>query len=130
MLIKHFSLCLSLFAGHVGLTLGAVLDYQFDIANTVAAPDGFPRPIIAVNGAFPGTPIYAQKGDIVRVNVSNQLTDRSMRMSTSIVRLPLAGMVMITSNSSSFNSTGMAWYVLRGWNIGNAYLTRSIIVSK
>lgn len=86
MLARKLLLCFGLSLGLVDMALGAVRDYQFNIANTVAAPDGLPRAIIAVNGIFPGTPIFANKGDIVRVNVSNQLTDRSMRMSTSIVR--------------------------------------------
>ncbi|CAE6472720.1 unnamed protein product [Rhizoctonia solani] len=64
--------------------LGAVVDYNFVISNVQAAPDGFERSVVAVNGQIPGTLITANKGDTLRVNVTNQLTDDSMRRSTTI----------------------------------------------
>ncbi|CAE6424865.1 unnamed protein product [Rhizoctonia solani] len=67
-----------------GSTLGATVNYDFVISNINAAPDGFERSVVAVNGQIPGTLIKANKGDTLRVNVTNQLTDSSMRRSTTI----------------------------------------------
>ncbi|KAF8713643.1 multicopper oxidase family, partial [Rhizoctonia solani] len=64
--------------------LGAFVDYNFVIGNVQAAPDGFERSVVAVNGQIPGTLITANKGDTLRINVTNQLTDSSMRRSTTI----------------------------------------------
>ncbi|QRW22339.1 Multicopper oxidase [Rhizoctonia solani] len=64
--------------------LGAFVDYNFVIGNVQAAPDGFRRSVVAVNGQIPGTLITANKGDTLRINVTNQLTDSSMRRSTTI----------------------------------------------
>ncbi|KAF8594746.1 laccase-4 [Ceratobasidium sp. AG-I] len=64
--------------------LGATVDYDFNISNVNLSPDGFERSVVAVNGLIPGTLITANKGDTLRVNVTNQLTDSSMRRSTTI----------------------------------------------
>ncbi|KAJ1302813.1 hypothetical protein OPQ81_003119 [Rhizoctonia solani] len=71
-------------AAAAGPALGAVVNYDFTISNVQAAPDGFERSVVAVNGQIPGTLIKANKGDTLRVNVTNQLTDSSMRRSTTI----------------------------------------------
>ncbi|CAE6445099.1 unnamed protein product [Rhizoctonia solani] len=64
--------------------LGAVVDYNFVVSNVQASPDGLERTIVAVNGQIPGTLVTANKGDTLRINVTNQLTDSSMRRSTTI----------------------------------------------
>jgi iron transport multicopper oxidase len=64
---------------------GAFVDYTLNIVNTQISPDGFPRKACLVNGQFPGTVLFANKGDIFRNTVVNQLTDPSMRRSTTIV---------------------------------------------
>ena len=48
-------------------TLAANVDYQFNIVNADVAPDGFSRAAVTVNGVYPGTPIFANKGDVLRV---------------------------------------------------------------
>lgn len=57
-----------------------VREYQFNISQAYAAPDGFQKLMILVNGQSPGPLIEANVGDIVRVLVHNELGN----MSTSI----------------------------------------------
>ncbi|CAE6434081.1 unnamed protein product [Rhizoctonia solani] len=95
-----------------GSTLGAIVNYDFVINNVNAAPDGFERSVVAVNGQIPGTLIKANKGDTLRVNVTNQLTDSSMRRSTTIVsrRLRLSDAILTTTLLAF--STGTDWYAI------------------
>ncbi|KAG9123066.1 laccase, partial [Ceratobasidium sp. 392] len=65
-------------------SLAAIVPYNFAIRNVNAAPDGFSRSVVSVNGLIPGTLITARKGDTLQINVTNQLTDASMRRSTTI----------------------------------------------
>ncbi|TEB24804.1 laccase 17 [Coprinellus micaceus] len=62
----------------------ADVNYVFDIVNVNIAPDGFSRPAVLVNGAFPGTLIEATPADTLHITVNNQLTNPLMRRSTSI----------------------------------------------
>ncbi|KAH8912861.1 hypothetical protein BR93DRAFT_942620 [Coniochaeta sp. PMI_546] len=55
-------------------------EYQFNISQAYAAPDGFQKLMILVNGQSPGPLIEANVGDTVRVLVHNELGN----MSTSI----------------------------------------------
>ena len=81
----------------VGLVLAAILPsalavdrvYQFNVANGLVSPDGFSRQAVLVNGIYPGTTITANKGDRLILNVTNNLSDPTMRRSTTIVRIYL-----------------------------------------
>lgn len=42
-------------------TFGAVVNYNFVVNNVKAAPDGFERSVVAVNGLIPGTLIKVSK---------------------------------------------------------------------
>ncbi|KAJ7124449.1 Cupredoxin, partial [Mycena epipterygia] len=53
------------------------------VTNAFVAPDGFNRSAIQM-GEFPGAHLFAQKGDVLHINVSNALHDPTMRRSTSI----------------------------------------------
>ena len=44
---------------------GVIREYWFNIVNTTAAPDGVERPVLSVNGQFPGPTIIADWGDTV-----------------------------------------------------------------
>ncbi|KAG6906633.1 hypothetical protein DXG01_012849 [Tephrocybe rancida] len=66
------------------LVSGADVNYNFNIVNGPISPDGFTRTGILVNGAFPGTLIQAQKTDTLHITVNDQLTDITMRQSTSV----------------------------------------------
>jgi iron transport multicopper oxidase len=57
----------------------ADVNYVFDIVNANIAPDGFSRPAVLVNGAFPGTLIEATPEDTLHITVNNQLTNPLMR---------------------------------------------------
>ncbi|KAJ7101875.1 Cupredoxin [Mycena epipterygia] len=59
--------------------------YDIVVENVRVAPDGFPRDAIQA-GAFPGQLIIANKGDVLHLNVTNKLTNPTMRRSTSIAR--------------------------------------------
>jgi len=65
-------------------TLGADVNFQFNIVNADTAPDGFTRNAILVNNQFPGTLIQANKNDVLHINVSVQLVNPNMRRPTSI----------------------------------------------
>ncbi|CAD0085750.1 unnamed protein product, partial [Aureobasidium vineae] len=52
---------------------GVTREYWFEINQTTAAPDGYSRMVMAVNGSVPGPTIYADWGDTVKVHVINNL---------------------------------------------------------
>ncbi|RXW21108.1 hypothetical protein EST38_g4718 [Candolleomyces aberdarensis] len=54
------------------------------VSSAVAAPDGFERPVTVVNGFTPAPLIKANTGDLLQINVVNNLTDPSMFRGTSI----------------------------------------------
>ncbi|EAU92467.2 bilirubin oxidase [Coprinopsis cinerea okayama7 len=54
------------------------------ISNIRASPDGFERPVIAVNGHHPALLIKAKKGDEFELTVANHLTEETMLRQTSI----------------------------------------------
>ncbi|KAJ6474163.1 laccase 17 [Mycena sanguinolenta] len=75
----------------VDRALAADVFIDLPVTNAVVAPDGFSRSAIQA-GTFPGALITAQKGDTLHLNVSNTLSDPTMRRSTSIastLRFPL-----------------------------------------
>lgn len=49
---------------------GVTREYWFEINQTTAAPDGYSRMVMAINGSVPGPTIYADWGDIVKIHVS------------------------------------------------------------
>lgn len=44
---------------------GVTREYWLELVNTTAAPDGVERPVLLVNGTFPGPTIIADWGDTV-----------------------------------------------------------------
>lgn len=84
--MRSLGLSLAVFAS-IPAAFAADVNYQFNVVNAAVAPDGFTRQGVLVNGIFPGTTITANKGDTLLLNVANQLTDPTMRRSTTIVRL-------------------------------------------
>lgn len=54
-----------------------VRDYVFDVSQAYAAPDGFRKPMVLVNGQSPGPLIEANVGDTVRVRVNNKMANQS-----------------------------------------------------
>ncbi|KAJ3829467.1 laccase 1 [Lentinula raphanica] len=64
------------------LTVGH--DTDLIIVNSFISPDGFSRSAVLADGVFPGPLIVLTKGDHVRINVVNKLTDESMLKVTSI----------------------------------------------
>lgn len=54
-----------------------VREYTFNITQALAAPDGFTKPMILVNGQSPGPLIEANTSDTIRVHVNNQMANTS-----------------------------------------------------
>ncbi|CEL09729.1 hypothetical protein ASPCAL12860 [Aspergillus calidoustus] len=52
---------------------GVTREYWLEIDELIAAPDGLPRPAMAINGTIPGPTLYADWGDNVVVHVRNLL---------------------------------------------------------
>ncbi|KAJ7054968.1 laccase [Mycena amicta] len=73
---------LSLLSGTYAFGPGSVTNLK--IVNKNVSFDGFSRSAVLAGGTFPGTPILANKGDRLMINVVDQLTDPSMFRSTSI----------------------------------------------
>ncbi|KAK7997043.1 PAK kinase [Apiospora arundinis] len=51
----------------------ALREYVFNITQALAAPDGFRKPMLLINGQSPGPLIEAGTGDVVRVVVNNRM---------------------------------------------------------
>jgi len=60
-----------------GLALAGTVTYDWSIDWVTAAPDGFSRQVIGINGAWPCPPIEATVGDTVVINVFNNLGSES-----------------------------------------------------
>lgn len=54
-----------------------IREYVFNITQAYAAPDGFQKPMVLVNGQSPGPLIEANIGDTIRVHVNNQMASAS-----------------------------------------------------
>ncbi|KAI2611956.1 Cupredoxin [Hypoxylon sp. NC1633] len=54
-----------------------VREYVFNVTQALAAPDGFRKPMVLVNGQSPGPLIEANNGDTVRVRVNNHIAEQS-----------------------------------------------------
>ncbi|KAK3116658.1 laccase, multicopper oxidase, benzenediol:oxygen oxidorectuctase [Teratosphaeriaceae sp. CCFEE 6253] len=54
---------------------GRTVSYTWSITNTSLAPDGFKRPVFAINGQYPGPLVEANWGDMISIKVTNNLAD-------------------------------------------------------
>lgn len=55
-------------------TTGIIRTYNFTVSRGMIAPDGYQKPVLLVNGAFPGPTIEANWGDTIQVTVTNSIT--------------------------------------------------------
>lgn len=69
MLIGHIIPLLAL----AGDAWAGTIAYDWDITWVSAAPDGFTRPVIGVNGVWPCPMIVATAGDTIVINLTNKL---------------------------------------------------------
>jgi iron transport multicopper oxidase len=58
----------------------AVVEHYWDVTWVWAAPDGYGRPVIGVNGSWPCPSLVATKGDEVVVHVRNLLGNQTTGM--------------------------------------------------
>jgi iron transport multicopper oxidase len=56
---------------------GKTITYNWNIGWVNAAPDGFSRPFIGINGQWPPPPIIVNYGEQVKINIVNQLGNES-----------------------------------------------------
>lgn len=56
-----------------GATSAAVVTYDWSIDWVIAAPDGFSRPVIGINGQWPCPIVEANVGDTIIINIDNNL---------------------------------------------------------
>lgn len=68
-----YSFFLTLLLGLVSLACAATVEVYWDITWVSAAPDGYSRPVIGINGAWPCPLLEANVGDTVIVHVDNKL---------------------------------------------------------
>lgn len=59
------------------LAFSKVVYHDWNITWVTAAPDGFARPVIGINGQWPCPTLRADLGDRVIVTVNNQLGNQS-----------------------------------------------------
>ncbi|PSN75263.1 hypothetical protein BS50DRAFT_36444 [Corynespora cassiicola Philippines] len=62
---------------HVSLSFAKTVTYDFDVGWVSAAPDGFVRPVIGINGQWPNPTIEANVNDTIVVNLRNSLGNES-----------------------------------------------------
>ncbi|OCK83102.1 multicopper oxidase [Lepidopterella palustris CBS 459.81] len=53
--------------------ISKTVTYNWDVGWIIAAPDGFSRPVIAINGQWPPPKVEADLGDTISVTVTNSL---------------------------------------------------------
>ena len=75
-LVEMIAFLLFLFAT-LQASLAKTVTYNWNIGWVTAAPDGFERPVIGINGQFPCPTIDVNQGDQVVVNVYNNLGNQS-----------------------------------------------------
>jgi len=59
---------------------GKVVKYHLEITNETLAPDGFARPVFAINGKFPGPTLVADWGDTLEITVTSKITANGTSM--------------------------------------------------
>ncbi|KAK0500038.1 Cu-oxidase-domain-containing protein [Armillaria luteobubalina] len=80
-MLKYLATGIVVVLGLAPLVYGGQVHYDLVVGNAVASPDGFERKRTL---QFPGPLITAKRGDIITVNVKNELSNTNMRASTSI----------------------------------------------
>ncbi|KAI4605821.1 hypothetical protein J4E83_010484 [Alternaria metachromatica] len=66
-----------LLAVYAGVACAKTVTYDFEVGYVTAAPDGFERQVIGINGEWPIPTIECDEGDTVQVTVHNSLPDQT-----------------------------------------------------
>ncbi|KAF2998521.1 hypothetical protein E8E13_004478 [Curvularia kusanoi] len=72
-----FSLSFSVLTIFATVAFGKTVTYNFDIGWVTAAPDGYSRQVIGINGQWPVPMIEANVGDTIVVNARNSLGNQA-----------------------------------------------------
>jgi len=89
----------------------ATSTFQWEMSYVTAAPDGFSRPVIGVNGKWPPPAITVSKGDQVVINVVNNLDDGEF------VTLHTHGLLQNGTNYMDGVDQLTQWYTSHPFNI-------------
>lgn len=54
---------------------GVTRNYTFELARANLAPDGYSKPMIVINGHFPGPLVEANLGDWIEIKVTNSIVE-------------------------------------------------------
>lgn len=61
----------------IAVSNAAVVEHYWEATWVEAAPDGYTRPVIGINGKWPCPNIYATKGDQIVVHLTNKLGNQT-----------------------------------------------------
>ncbi|KAF9152509.1 hypothetical protein BG015_005148 [Linnemannia schmuckeri] len=98
--------------------------YEWTISQHVVAPDGFERPMLLVNGKFPGPMVEANTGDMIVVKVTNNMVNGTaihwhgmfqngtnwMDGTTGVTQCPIPPGQSFTYNFTVPNQWGTYWW--------------------
>ncbi|QRV80235.1 Multicopper oxidase [Ceratobasidium sp. AG-Ba] len=105
---------ISILAAAFEPSIAVFVDYNFNIQNVNAAPDGFQRSVVSVNNQLPGTLIKANKGDTLRINVTNSVLNLTsfFKQPTHMPKCVAYGPINASSNYNPLAWAGMPQYPL------------------
>ena len=63
--------------GFIVSNVPTLREYTLNITQALTSPDGFQKPMILMNGQFPGPLIEANSGDTLRIHVNNLMSNWS-----------------------------------------------------
>lgn len=66
--------------GYLQLTAAKTITHHFNIGWISAKPDGFLRPVVAINGQFPAPTIHVTRGDELVIHAVNNLGNSSLTL--------------------------------------------------
>ncbi|KAG8738525.1 laccase [Ceratobasidium sp. 414] len=132
---------LALLAAASKPSFAATVNYNFDIRNVNASPDGFQRSVVSVNGQLPGTLIkvcicFVYNIFTIVLTTSNaaRLTRAIYSMSTLLIRyliLPLLSEILLTEHGVAYgrkhapgNDHSLAWTASTADEDGPAFVTQ------
>lgn len=108
----------------VGSTLAAFVTYDWSVDWVTAAPDGYSRPVIGINGEWPCPIVEANVGDTVVINLHNNLGNETTGLHFHGIRQygspEMDGPVAATQCSIPPGSSFTYQFNVCVYNVGNA----------
>jgi iron transport multicopper oxidase len=107
---------LCLFVSFLGShALAKTVTYNWEVGWVTACPDGFCRPVIGINGAWPCPTVDADLGDTMVLNVKNRLGNEttSIHGHGKVDNRPTGYYSWVDLSQVSFKKVQMRWMELR-----------------